>query len=283
MSKIYTVEDLLADEGLFQQQYWLYPFLPKTGTAFLGAPPKHYKTIFAMQMSFALATGLPFLGYTPQEQARVLYVDQEVGGAEMKNRARMLSQHFDTDLEGRLGIVPLGDKRYSLDRGSSGRKMLLDSLEEFSPDVLVLDPFRKTTGADENSSTEMTKVFESLTEIQKTRPEGKPLAVILVHHSHKKEKDQDPNAKGDPENLRGSSEIFAHGDSYGIFYRPISHHEEQVNVEWTMRHHPKLLQKLTFERGMFVDRVQKTVVESKQKVAASNIVKPRIIRKEVLQ
>lgn len=207
-------------------EYWVYPFLQKKGSLFFGAPPKHLKTMLAMQLGYSLSTGRDFLGWKTSAGS-VLYIEQEIGVSVTKDRYERIRQHYGDDKVD-LTFWTRDRNRLSLDVGTTGRSALHDMIKAIKPSIVIFDPFRKMTGADENSSTEMTKVFASLTELQETFN----FASVLIHHTAKP---SDQRRACEPEALRGSSEIFAHGDSYGIFCN--LKHDTEIDVHWTFRNH----------------------------------------------
>ena len=193
-------------ESKTELEYWCYPFIQKKGSMFLSAPPSPWKSILAVQMMTAISRGQKFFGWET-EPASILYVDQEMGEPILRKRLQALPDislpsiqpvHYFTD-DGR---------RLSLDPGTVGRSDLHDYVRDLRPNIVVFDSFRKITGRDENSSAEMTKVFESL----KTLQVEYNFSAVFIHHTRKV-----GEAKGgkDQENMRGSSEIYAHGDAYG--------------------------------------------------------------------
>jgi len=233
------------------RKYWCYPFLPIDGTMFFAAPPKHLKTLLAMQFAYSLAAGTDFLGFKvsgPVE--RILYVEQEIGRAETRDRMSRMHKMF-TDVEAlkRIRFITKPKQRFSLDAGSKGLKLLEEEIIEYQPQIIFIDPMRKITSSDENSSTEMTKVFATLTMLQETYG----FAVIIVHHSGKP---NDNRRSGTPEAMRGSSEIFAHGDTYGMLVKSISGNDLDIDVHWTFRaSHPIDPIKLTYtDNGIFKRR-----------------------------
>jgi len=221
---LYKADDLryLKDDA----KYLLYPFLQEKGTLFLGAPPKHLKTMLAMQLGYSIATGRDFLGWS-SVASHVMYIDQEIGITTTKDRYERIRSHYRGD---HVDMTFWGKDRFrlSFDVGTNGHKELHNIIKSERPKVIVFDPFRKMTGADENSSTEMTKVFQSMTELQETFN----FAAVLIHHTAKP---SDQRKACEPEALRGSSEIFAHGDTYGIFCG--LKNDSEIDIHWTFRNH----------------------------------------------
>jgi hypothetical protein len=208
-------------------EYWCYPFLQKQGSMFLSAPPKSMKSIFAVQMMTAISRGLPFMGW-PTEAAKVFYVDQEMGIPPLRKRLWALPD-IQLPPVRPLSFFTSDGKRLSLDSGTVGREQLHGHIKEIRPQIVVFDSLRKITGNDENSSAEMTKMFESLKMLQ----DEFKFAAVFVHHT-RKVSETTRREVGMPESMRGSGELFAHGDAYGIFQMKS---ETDLDVHWTFRNH----------------------------------------------
>lgn len=188
-----------------------------------------------MQLAYNLAAGTDFLGWkvdVPVE--RILYIEQEIGRNETRDRMARFHKHYnDPKVIERMRFVTRPKQRFSLDKGSKGLLELKNELEEYRPQVVVFDPFRKMTSHDENSSTEMTKVFATLAELQAQYE----FAAILIHHSGKP---SESRKQGTPEAMRGSSEIYAHGDTYMMVTKPNEKSQTDIDLHFTFRHAPDI-------------------------------------------
>lgn len=215
--------------------FFLFPMLPKDGVFFIAAPPKHMKSLVAMQLAYNLAAGSDFLGWkvdAPVE--RIMYIEQEIGRNETRDRMVRFHKHFvDPSVVERIRFVTRPKQRFSFDKGSKGLVELRNELEQYRPQVVIFDPFRKMTAHDENSSTEMTKTFATLAELQAEFE----FAAILIHHSGKP---SESRKQGTPEAMRGSSEIYAHGDTYMMITRPNDKDNAQIDLHFTFRHAPDI-------------------------------------------
>jgi RecA-family ATPase len=250
-----TEAEILA--STVKLEYWCYPFIQKKGSMFISAPPKSMKSILAVQMMLSINRGQKFFGWET-EPASILYVDQEMGEPVLRERLKALPEislpsikpiHFFTD-DGR---------RLSLDPGTVGRSDLYDGIRDLRPDVVVFDSFRKMTGKDENSSAEMTKVFESLKLLQHEFN----FSSVFIHHTRKVS-----DAKGgkDQENMRGSSEIYAHGDAYGMIHMQ---NDMDPTLNWSFRNHAPIgdmelrLVPVTPETGYLIRRPAENIKKLK--------------------
>lgn len=245
------------------RKYFLYPFIPSDGTLFLAAPPKHLKSLLAMQLAYNLAEGSDFVGWKVDKPVeRVLYIDQEIGRSETRDRMFRFHKYYNKpEVLERIHFITRPKQRFSLDKGNKGLLVFREELEAYKPEVVIIDPFRKMTAHDENSSTEMTKVFANLTELQ----EEYKFATILVHHSGKP---SESRKQGTPEAMRGSSEIFAHGDTYMMLTRPNDKANTDIDVHLTFRHAPDIDPiKLSYsDNSVFVRRSTQSAATSKSDV-----------------
>jgi len=210
--------------------YLIFPILPRGSRMIIGAPAKHKKSLLAMNLAYALAEGGDFLGWEVKEPQSVLYVEQEIGTPGTKARMeRIHSAKGGIVAAENLHFLTKGRVRYSLDEGSPGLAALRGEIERLKPQVIVIDPLRRFTFHDEDSSTEMVKVFKTLDELQ----EDFGLTQIIVHHTGKRNEFRDGT---DPESLRGSSFIFDDGDSYMMISQPVKRDGDFVRLHFRFRH-----------------------------------------------
>ena len=83
-------------------------------------------------------------------------------------------------------------------------ELLKNTVQKYSPTLLILDPFVRLHRIDENSSGEVAPLLSRLRHIQRTFN----VCVIVVHHARK-----DSKHARQGQALRGSSEFHAWGDS----------------------------------------------------------------------
>jgi RecA-family ATPase len=218
--------------------YLCFPLLPKGGRVVIGAPPKHFKSMLALNMAYDLAEGGALLGVTKgdgdplwrvKNPLTVLYVEKEIGQYRVRERMERIHGKRGGSLAPYNVHYVCKDKAHEFTLDSEyGLGKLRHEIEAKRPDVLVLDPLRKFHEADEDSSTEMVKVFKNLDSLQK---EFK-FATICVHHTGKRSEWRD---QGDPESLRGSSEIFADVDSVIMLSRPVKTDNHVLRLSFTLR------------------------------------------------
>lgn len=238
---LFTGDELLAETAVVS--YWAQPFLTKGGVTLLAAPKKSLKSYFTLQMAEAVATGSDFLGW-PTERARVLYIDLENELGEIKKRYQPIKDHYSKPRD--IYFRTLDPESLKLDLPVP-RDRLHKLLKDVRPDVLILDTFRKSFQAEENSSTEMVKVFDSLTQLQQEFS----FSAVLVHHMGKLGQFR---AKDSLDSVRGSSVILDHPNSIGLIEKP-DQDKGEIEIHWTFRNHaPVDSWKLELVDGLFVRR-----------------------------
>ena len=172
----FLVPDLLTEDELF----------------LLAAGPRTGKSLFAMTLARAVASGDEFLG-RPCTQGTVLYVKCEDGDAKIKEREQA---------QGWSKGLPVA----WLDAFKLTEVDLLDELcEELDPRLIVLDTLSRIKDAQvSESSAEMSQLLEPLQNLAQRRG----CCILLVHHTGKTGLDQSA-AVDIFDMIRGSSAIRA--------------------------------------------------------------------------
>jgi AAA domain len=158
----------------------------------LAAPPRGGKSLFAMGLSKAVATGSNFLD-RPTMQGPVIYVNLE--DADAKIRERVEAQQWPSDID-----------VYWLDAFKlSQLDELIEIIEEIGPRLVVLDTLTRirSEGVSE-SSAEIGLVLEPLQECAKRNN----TCILLIHHT-KKINVEDGDMLEAADSIRGSSAIRA--------------------------------------------------------------------------
>jgi hypothetical protein len=158
----------------------------------LAAPPRGGKSLFAMGLSKAVATGSKFLD-RPVMSGPVIYVNLEDSDAKIKERVE--AQQW-----------PAGIDVYWLDLFKlSQLHDLIELIEEIGPRLVVLDTLTRirSEGVSE-SSAEIGLVLEPLQECAKRNN----TCILLVHHTKKINADEGDLLEA-ADSIRGSSAIRA--------------------------------------------------------------------------
>lgn len=264
---LFTGDQLLAQKVVVS--YWAQPILTKGGTALLAAPKKSLKSYFSLQLAEAIATGSDFLGW-PTEKARVLYIDFENEVGEIKKRYIEIQRHYNKTRQ--IYFRTLDVKPISLDVGSNGHIELRELLKDLRPDVVFFDTFRKATHHEENSSTEMVKVFDSLTRLQQEFS----FSAVIIHHMGKLGQFR---AADSLDSVRGSTLILDHPNTIGLIEKLPSLGKDappRIDVHWTFRNHAPIDPwKLELVDGVFVKRKPPPKPKKKEESISNGLLKAK--------
>jgi RecA-family ATPase len=181
-------------------------YLDAGGRMVIGGPPKSMKSLLAIDLAAALASGSHWLGQDIPEPKHVLYLNLEVSYWEMRDRLQRLSLSPDAAArirvtsEGtpgaprhvRWGLSPLGIARAAAECERTG----------FAPDVVIVDPLHNAMMIeDENSSVQLKSVTTAIDDLC-AKLGSVP---VIVHHSRKISKQE---LASEPHNsLRGSGAL----------------------------------------------------------------------------
>ncbi len=183
--------------------------------------PKVGKSWLGLEMAVSVATGKPCLGtYPVTDPGPVLAFLAEDRLSVLRERVENLARHKGVDInEMKLNIIT--EPTLHLDRAGD-RMRLMATASALRPRLVLLDPLVRIHSANENDATEISKLLSYFRELQRRND----TSVILVHHTRKTL----AGSGGEGQNLRGSSDIWAFGDS-NLYLRPFKGH-----VLLTMEH-----------------------------------------------
>lgn len=202
--------------------YYIEPaILPKGAKLLFGGTAKLGKSFLGIGLGRALALGRPMWdmpAFKVLKPARVLLLEQEVGKKGLQYRTTKI---FNGDDEEKLK-----ENFHVLSQLRGFRLDSYDSLDflnrvthEVGANVLILDPIGKMHGYDENSNTDVNKLF-SLIENVLDKGSDLGLSVVISHHYGKPSRDPKFNVDPlDPYNFRGASKWFDDPDSLMTFHR----------------------------------------------------------------
>ena len=160
----------------------------------LAGPPSVGKTWLGLDMAPAVASGTPWLGHFPTNQATVLVIDEESHIPGLQARARMLEAGNPLGRDLPLYFAVGHGIRVDANPGATYLDALL---ARHRPGLTILDSFTRVHGADENSAGQMADVFANT----KAQMRAHGTAVLFTDHIRKKSLLNDPE-----EMLRGSTE-----------------------------------------------------------------------------
>ncbi len=181
-SRYYRVEELLKREPA--EPDWLVRGMIARGQKILvQGPPKQMKTWFVLSLLKALSRGENVCGVpfwkTNVSGVKAVMVEEE-------HSTNALIQRVQQSLAGTSNIVIPHRTGVKLLPKNPEFEDLLNFIDEFRPDLLVLDPLRSFFDGDENDSSVMQQVFAPLNMLLRKYPH---MAVVVVDHTAKKPSD----------------------------------------------------------------------------------------------
>ena len=174
----------------------------------LGGEPKCCKSICALSMAVAVASGRSCLGgHRVSRMGTVLLFAAEDAPATVRDRLALLSAGLGVALS-ELPIQIITTPTLRLDSDTDRQRLAL-TVAEYRPVLLILDPFVRLHRVDENVAGDVAPILDGLRQLQ--RAHG--CAILVVHHARK-----GASHIRAGQALRGSSEFHAWGDS-NLFLR----------------------------------------------------------------
>jgi len=165
------------------------------------------KTTVRLTQAISVATGKELTGEHVFQQGRVLFISLEDDDTELHRRIKAVKLHHrvaDIDLARGLFVATPKGKRLVERQDSHGPlelgplyAELVAAIEKHEPALVVLDPFVKCHGVDENSNVEIDFVMTKLTELAIQHN----VAIDTPHHVAKASSGQ----AGDANRSRGAS------------------------------------------------------------------------------
>lgn len=182
---------------------WLVEHLWASGAVgVIGGAPKACKSWLALELAVAVASGRPCLGrFAVPAPGPVLVYAAEDAPLQIRQRIEQLCQARGAPFHA-LELDLILEPALRIDRPEPVER-LRATLDLHRPRLLILDPYVRLQGADENNATEVAAILATLRELSRTFS----LALLLVHHTRKSPGTSPGQA------LRGSSDFHAWGDS----------------------------------------------------------------------
>ena len=235
--------DLVAKE-IIDEPAWIGSYLlPKGGRLLFGGETKCGKSFLLLELARALSLVHPPFAcdlFPVNDGARVLVVEQELGEKGLQDRVRRIFS--DSSTGDRLWYV---SKVPQIQLNSmEGRDLLCRLIDQTECNVLMLDPIGKCHTYDENSNTDIARLWSHLETIQ-WQYRAESLSLVISHHFGKPS--TDPKYVRDPldiNNFRGASKWISDPDTIvavqklGAIVGP--HKAWRLKVGFTLRHGEEL-------------------------------------------
>jgi len=189
--------------------------LPHKALLLISGQQKARKSFLVNNLALAIAAGSSFACFRIERPQRVLLLSAEGGYFSNRSRLQKMAGHIYSMKPEYLNIC--FDARIKLE-DDSDVKLIISKIQEYKPSVLIIDPFVKFHGEDENSTKEMSNILNKLRNLI----EDCGISIILVHHQ----------GKDESRSARGSSAILGEYDSH----IKISKSGNANKLEFELRH-----------------------------------------------
>ena len=189
-----------------QEPKWIIQDLLEEGDQLIiGGAPKAGKSLLALQLALAVASGGRFLEWHAPKQRRVLYINLEIKQRVMG--VRILKMVGGEDHIHRFSSLYCKNIQTRIDIMDSAQSAkFTKAIEDLDADLVVWDVLARMHSKDE-MTIEMLQVMQEIRRVSAGR------AHIVVHHARKPPSDS--NAPQTAHDIRGSSSIF--GECDGVF------------------------------------------------------------------
>lgn len=156
----------------------------------IGGVKGSHKSFFVNQLAFHFASGSsPFLKFEITKPGRVLLIQQEVSLGFNKTRLKKMQEsgHFETN----GGFFPITTTAKPLKLiEQKDHDQIRKWVNQYQPNLLILDPLSSFNPAEENTSRDMTKIVNIFSELKSEFD----LGLIFTHHFSSKLNPGDPTA-----------------------------------------------------------------------------------------
>lgn len=208
---------------------WLIPsYVPKPGLVLLIGEPKAGKSFLGLQVALHVASGKPFLEQ-PIAATSVLYLQFDTSETVWRLRLKDLRTSGVALPDNLFLLHPEDQPTRANILSSETQNVILDLIAACNPSMVVVDVLRECHNADEQDSTAMKLVGDTLMTLFAGR------TLVLVHHTHKL---NEQYGKPNPVNAaRGSSYISGKADAIWLLHNKELqiasrfHHDEKWHLQ----------------------------------------------------
>lgn len=187
---------------------------------FIYAPKKHFKSMMLFNILYDIAEGTPIMGKWDVSGGpkQVLLIEQELGKFRMRGRFERLHVYRNGMVASENIAVVSKQRAVKLDT-PEGYHELAGIVGHYRPQVVALDPIRKFHRQDENDSTAITRVVDSMDRLI----EEFGVTLIIAHH-------QGHESQFNTGHMRGSSVWGDEADTIIKLSRPVPNNKSVIRV-----------------------------------------------------
>lgn len=219
-----------TEPGWLVEGFWM-----KKSHGIVAGEPKSFKSTLAMDLAVSVASGKPFLGqFKVADQGPVIYVQNENAKWIIQDRLAKIAGHKrllgkvvradDKKLQvtwpPELPIYMINQQGFLL-TNPGHQKILEKVMEEYKPQLVILDPLYLMFDGDLNSSKDLNPTLSWLIELRTKFNCG----ILLIHHWKKSSKDTAGMRGG--QRMLGSTTL--HGWIESAWYITSSKSEDEVD------------------------------------------------------
>ncbi len=201
---------------------WIVPQILPEGLTILAAAPKTGKSFLALNLSFAVSTGIRFLQTYPTKKRTVLYFPFEDSERRIKDRIEAITESYKINPPDTLKF------RYQEQRFDSRNLTDLETqIVETAAELVVIDTYAAAIKRNNSSSNVYFDDYESISGLRKLAQKLK-IAILLIHHTNKDSSNAGLNR------VSGSNGIAGAADSIWILEEEtgyISFHIQGKDIE----------------------------------------------------
>lgn len=185
---LWTLDEILAYQPDPANQIWPGGILTAGDAAAIVGAPGVGKSRLALQAAVCTILGRPFLGWETRGQGkRWLFLQTENNGERLKYDLQRMTALMSMTERQRLGeclrVLKIDTMEFGsicMVTGHPDRERIEKTLEEWKPDIVVVDPLRDAGRGDPNKDEMMMETCQSISEVIKR---GAPQRVpLIIHH-----------------------------------------------------------------------------------------------------
>lgn len=189
-------------------EYFVNQLIPEDSIILLAGAPSSTKTFFCMELSISLALGEKVLGTYETKKSSVLYIDKDNGSIHLCKRfiklikGKGINSDNDEELNKLSNYYFLTQSKVKF---NSDFEVHLQSLiKRYQVKLVIFDSLIRFLEGDENSSVDVSKIFEILRRVI----EKQHVSIVLIHHTRKGHKNSIDDIRGTGDLIAGADVIY---------------------------------------------------------------------------